>query len=125
MSREEALERLRERATALNAATDQLSEAFASLNARLGEMGIGVSIWIEPPIRQLDDTESDWLLGYYRLNGTYQIAVKRGDDSPTNIGAAPRAIRIAAAARLDELIEKLTNKVAEYAKHVASVRSRL
>lgn len=146
---ESALEALARAASNLNKETDHLNEIISGLEKRLGEMKLGVSVWLDGhPIEETEpsnNTSLSYRVGYAKVGNEWRLAVKRirrtwgffegeldqpfeereivGDPAP--LANAPRSVRVHACGLLDELIEELTHKASYFTEIIAGARQLL
>jgi len=120
MALDQALQRLAQRAAALNAATNDVNSLLEAIQIRLSELHAGVDGWL-PKILALDaETQEAWQIGYGKVSGkwqlvTRQVIVEAPNVTPTAapvplIGGAPRRVRVEALTAIESLILYLADK---------------
>ena len=131
------MERLRQAAEALNAATDGLNEVIEQLEDELAKIGVGLTYWLDeyqaqPAIfdhqEQNDRRAKGWTLGYTKIGDRWRLAVREvtvevpsEEDDPISrtpwsflrrgtavpLLTAPRIVRAEAAPELERLVSGL------------------
>src|SRR5260370_25179604 len=130
-----AVAQLSSLASQLNKETDALSDIILDLERQLANTKVGVSLWLERNLlaETGDGYKQDaWVLGYAKLGDSWRLAAKpvtvtwehieeadHGDltpftkdrGEPVPLLNAPRAVRVDASAYLEELVNRLAEKV--------------
>ena len=117
-----SFQRLAEKATHLNQASDELTKPIETLDAELKKLGLGISAWIT--IQHNRSEESDcWYteeLGYTKLNNRWGVALRTssGDYSyppgdewhEWHFADSPRSLRVKAVDHLPALLDELARE---------------
>ncbi len=89
----------------LNQETDALNEVIRDFEDRLSTAGVGCETWLAAKFMEYE-------IGYSKVGGQWCVAVRRREsDEPCAILKMPRAVRVAACERLEELADQLVTIV--------------
>jgi enamine deaminase RidA (YjgF/YER057c/UK114 family) len=116
-----AVKKLAVSSTALNEATDEFSNVTAPLDEVLQKLNLGVDCWVR--VQTFSGYHGDDLhheVGYAKVNGRWGVALRsfedeRDRDEYSNMerwlfNEGPRAMRVAAIAKIPDLLEELVKK---------------
>jgi hypothetical protein len=123
---------LSEIASALNTASDHLTRSVAVLDEALKRLNIGLAVWVNFAIREVDVNEPMLYdidqIGYYKVNGTWGLAIRHiwGDEGadwekeegPWLFNDASRELRVRAVDKIPEVITELTKVTLQTTKRV-------
>lgn len=134
-----ALSTLETTAKKLNAASDELNEIIAMLEARLVKMGIGVTVWLDDDeisvarIVEYDDDEDDdvedereplgWRLGYARHGREWRLKAVDGHGVEMPLCNAPRHIRLGALPLFPKLLQELNTRAQTHLAQLAAAKA--
>lgn len=132
----------------LNSETESLNATIGALDQVLGSMGVGVTFWLERTIASengwQDNALEGWRVGFTKVGGTWQLAAKKvvhsrgcfeGDpdqpwedvqdrnEAPVALAKAPRLVRLEGAPHLEELVEKLRQRVEKFVSDLERVNA--
>lgn len=111
-----ALAALRLKVDQLNSVATAAATEIAALNQRLADMHLELETWSD---RTVPNDGADALLGYARVDGAWQVAVRLGHgatDPARPLTKAPRLVRILAVAHLPAVVDAIADKVEELIK---------
>jgi hypothetical protein len=112
----------------LNEASDALTAELNSVETALNKLKLGVSAWVQIRTEELGSGETGISsLGYYKLGGKWGLVLYQyldgmqddSDDGVIPLREAPRDLRIEAAEKLDDLLEKLAEQASKTTDRVA------
>jgi hypothetical protein len=116
-------QRLSSAALSLNKSSDELSKTVGLLDAALGKLNVGLTVWISFAERHDDSEYSSDQLGYAKINSKWGLGIRtisgndnfpdEEEDGPWLFAEAPRELRLRAVNHLGKLIEKLGERALE------------
>lgn len=122
-----SFQKLAEKATLLNEASDELSKPIERLDAELKKLGLGISAWVTISYDRSDDSEywSREELGYTKINSRWGIALRSSSGDYTyppddichewHFVDSPRTLRIKAVDHLPALLDELAKEAVKTA----------
>jgi hypothetical protein len=121
-----ALKQLAVSAAALNQATDEFAKVTAPLDQVLQKLNLGVDCWVRVKTWS-GDGDLHHEIGYAKINGRWGVALRSVQEHETEdpelthierwlFNDGPRAMRVAAIAKIPDLLEELVRK-ADKATH--------
>lgn len=110
----------------LKAETEKLNSRIRQYEKSLDRMRLGVSVWLDDVIGDAEELrDGGFQLGYTKVRDKWRIAARRvqvrlqgdeqvveqADDGPVPLSKASRLVRLRSLGSLDDLVEKLTERV--------------
>jgi len=133
MGLDQVLQKLAERAAALNAASDEMNTVLEAVQDRLAELRAGVVGWL-PDVLALDEESGrGWQIGYAKVSGKWQLAARQVAQTGSAITAtaptiplqaAPRSVRVEALLSMEKLILLLAERAGTFADAIAQTKAR-
>lgn len=130
---------LSETASALNAASDRLTQTVSILDEALKRLNLGLPVWVNFESRDVDVNEPMLYdldqIGYYKVNGTWGLAIQHiwGDEGadwekkegPWLFNDASRDMRLRSVDKIPEVISELSRVASHTTKRVQEKTDRV
>jgi hypothetical protein len=118
---DDALELLRKKAILLNGRADQASIEIGSVNDRLAQIQPGIETWLAQPVPVGDETIR---LGYARVEGGWQLVVRRAKGDAMPLRLESRTVRICAAPFLLALVKAITTQMENLLQAITTAKRK-